>query len=78
MINSLRHEPYDHSYKVGDMVTFDPRGGQLRNPPGVFSVLAQLPPSGSDLQYRIKSMSDSHQRVVAEHQLMPPARTASE
>jgi hypothetical protein len=35
-------------------------------------VLAQLPPLGSDLQYRIKSVKEAHQRVAAEHELVRP------
>lgn len=74
---SRRQETHAHLYKVGEMVAFDPRGGPLRNPSGLFSVLAQLPPSGRDFQYRIKSVNESHQRVVAEHQLMRARSAAS-
>lgn len=70
MISSPNHEPGVHLYKVGELVEFDPRGGQLPRPVGVFSVIAHLPPAGSDLQYRIKNVKESHQRVAAEHQLI--------
>ncbi len=74
MGSSSNHEPHAHLYKIGEMVTFDPRGGHQRNPRGEFSVLAQLPPSDSDLQYRIKSANEPYQRVASEHQLMRPVR----
>lgn len=72
MISSSKSEIRAHLYKVGEIVAFDPRAGNLRNPHGVFSVLAQLPPSGDELQYRIKSANESHQRVATEYQLMRP------
>jgi hypothetical protein len=35
-----------------------------------FIVLAQLPPLGTELQYRIKSVKEPYERVVLEHQIM--------
>jgi hypothetical protein len=36
---------------------------------GVFKVVQLLPPEGDDRQYRIKSPSEPHERVVKESQL---------
>lgn len=69
MISSSKSEARAHLYQIGETVTFDPRNGNRRNPLGEFSVLAQMPPSGDEFQYRIKSAKESHQRVVTEHQL---------
>lgn len=59
-----------HLYMVGEQVifgrhsgTFSPRAG------GTYTVKAQLPPLGDHLQYRIKSPTEPHERVVVEHQL---------
>lgn len=35
-----------------------------------FVVLAQMPPLGTELQYRIKSVKEPYERVVLEHQIM--------
>lgn len=66
---NVSSKAHAHLYKVGETVKFDPRSGNMRNPSGLFSVIAQLPPLGSDLQYRIKSAKEPHQRVVSEHQV---------
>lgn len=59
-----------HLYMVGDEVTF----GHLSEAAtaksgGSYTIKAQLPPVGDHLQYRIKSASEPHERVVVEHQL---------
>ena len=59
-----------HLYMVGDEVvfgrnsgTFSPKAG------GAYTIKAQLPPLGDHLQYRIKSSTEPHERVVLEHQI---------
>lgn len=61
--------PRSHLYEIGETVTLDARVGCVRNVGDTFSVLAQLPPMGDDLQYRIKNVKEPYQRVVAENQL---------
>jgi hypothetical protein len=58
-----------HLYRVGEMVILDSGAGYFLKSDEAFTVLAQLPPSGTDLQYRIKSISEPYQRVAMEHQL---------
>ncbi len=58
-----------HLYQVGEKVKLDSRAGYFSKPDEAFTVLAQLPPLGSDLQYRIKRNDEPYQRVAAEHQL---------
>jgi hypothetical protein len=58
-----------HIYQVGEMVILDSRANYFLKPNAAFSVVAQLPPLGSDLQYRIKSIGEPYERVVLEHQL---------
>jgi hypothetical protein len=59
----------DHKFKVGQSVSFTSgpigRGGAN----GVYKVTQLLPPDGDDYQYRIKSASEPHERVVKESQL---------
>lgn len=58
-----------HLYHVGEMVILDSRAGYFLKSNAAFTVIAQLPPLGIDLQYRIKSMGEPYERVVLEHQL---------
>jgi hypothetical protein len=59
----------DHKFKVGQSVSFTSglfgRGGTN----GIYKVTQLLPPEGNDFQYRIKSASEPHERVVKESQL---------
>jgi len=59
----------DHKFKVGQSVSFTSgpfgRGGTN----GIYKVTQLLPPEGDDFQYRIKSASEPHERVVKESQL---------
>ena len=60
----------NYLYAVGEMVTYGfPSGTFSGRTAKHFTILAQLPPLGDDLQYRIKSLSEAHERVVVEHQL---------
>jgi hypothetical protein len=59
----------DHKFKIGQSVSFTSgpfgRGGTN----GIYKVTQLLPPEGDDFQYRIKSASEPHERVVKESQL---------
>jgi hypothetical protein len=59
----------DHKFKVGQSVSFTSgpfgRGGTN----GIYKVVQLLPLEGDDFQYRIKSASEPHERVVKESQL---------
>jgi hypothetical protein len=59
----------DHKFKVVQSVSFTsgPFGGGGTN--GIYKVTQLLPPEGDDYQYRIKSASEPHERVVKESQL---------
>jgi len=58
-----------HKFKVGQSVSFTfgsvGRGGAT----GIYKVTQLLPAEGDDFQYRIKSASEPHERVVKESQL---------
>ena len=59
----------DHKFKVGQSVhyTSGPYGRGTAD--GSYKVTQLLPPEGDDHQYRIKSTSEPHERVVRESQL---------
>ena len=59
----------EHKFKVGQSVNFTSgpfgRGGAS----SIYKVTQLLPPDGDDYQYRIKSATEPHERVVKESQL---------
>jgi hypothetical protein len=58
----------NHKYRIGQTVLF--RGFSRNNSPsGEYEVLRLLPSGGGELQYRIKSKHETHERVVGEEQL---------
>jgi hypothetical protein len=53
-------------FQVGEIVRLSP----ARNVPGgSYEVIKQLPESGGDFQYRIKSINEPHERVDPESEL---------
>jgi hypothetical protein len=59
-----------HKFKVGQIVRFHPdRAELLLAPPGPYQVTKQLPLSGSELEYRIRSPNEEHERIARESQL---------
>jgi hypothetical protein len=59
----------DYRFKIGQTVSYTSgpygRGGAS----GVYKITQLLPLEGDDRQYRIKSASEPHERVVKESQL---------
>ncbi|MGH6847069.1 MAG: hypothetical protein ACREC0_06435 [Methylocella sp.] len=58
-----------HIYSIGQQVSFNGRLGIYLKRAGVFTVTKLLPPLGAELQYRIKSEGEAHERVASEHEL---------
>jgi hypothetical protein len=58
-----------HKFAVGQTVRFSPGLGPGNSVPGSFKIVRLLPEAASVLQYRVKSQSDGHERVVREDQL---------
>ena len=57
----------EHKYGVGQLVRFN-RG--LRSAAdGDYEVCGQLPDSAGELQYRIRSRNEMHERVASESEL---------
>jgi hypothetical protein len=62
-----------HIYSVGQQVSLDGPGRTYLKLAGVFTVTKLLPPLGAELQYRIKSAGEVHERVASEHELQVAA-----
>ena len=58
-----------HKFAVGQAVSFSPDRGQPHTRGETFTIVGLLPVTGDALQYRIKSQTDGHERVVREDQL---------
>jgi hypothetical protein len=58
-----------YKFAVGQAVIFSPDRGQLHTRGETFTIVGLLPVTGDTLQYRIKSQTDGHERVVREDQL---------
>lgn len=58
-----------HKFKVGQLVDFNP--GRLGMPASAreYKIVRLLPPEGSDLLYRIKSVGEAFERVAKEREL---------
>jgi hypothetical protein len=60
-----------HKFHVGEIVHLSP--AVSRNVPGgSYQVVKQLPASGGEFEYRIKSMNEPHERVARESELRKP------
>ncbi len=58
-----------HNYDIGETVEFTAGGSYPPTARGAYTVVRQLPSEGEGYQYRIKSLSDGHERMVREGQL---------
>ncbi len=58
-----------HKFDVGQNVYFRPAGRGLQAASGAYRIVQRVPAVGSDLQYRIKSVRESHERMAMESQL---------
>ena len=60
-----------HKFKVGDVVILR-RAVSLNVPGGTYRVIRQLPENRGELEYRIKSLEEAHERVARESELTRP------
>lgn len=58
-----------HKFAVGEAVSFSPDRGQEHIRGELFEIVLLLPEAGHAPQYRIKSQTGGHERVVREDQL---------
>jgi hypothetical protein len=58
-----------HIYAVGEVVEILPGRFDTHIPRGRYKIVRQLPSETHDLQYRVQSAQDGHERIVRESQL---------
>jgi hypothetical protein len=58
-----------HKYGIGQTVWYSPARSYGRPRGEYFKVVRLLPETGNIFQYRVKSQTDGHERVVREDQL---------
>ena len=58
-----------HKFALGQTLRFSPSLGEDSRRKGRYKVVRQLPEAGNAFQYRIKSETDGHERVVREDQI---------
>ena len=59
----------NYKFAVGERVEFSPGRFDGNVPRGLYTITRHLPSETLDMQYRVKSVRDSHERVVRESQL---------
>jgi hypothetical protein len=59
----------NHKFKIGQSVNYKSGPIGAGRGSGVYKITQLLPPEGDDLQYKIKSAAEPHERVVKESQL---------
>jgi len=67
-----------HTFSVGARIELSPDRFDSAAPSGTYTVVRQLPNDAKDREYRVKSATDGHERVVRESQIrsgpLPPLR----
>lgn len=58
-----------HKFEVGQALYYSPSVFEPATLQGIYRVVRLLPADGGDNQYRLKSESDGHERVVREGQV---------
>lgn len=56
-----------HQFRCGQTVRLRRRGANAAS--GEYTIVRQLPDEGDELQYRIKSVREPHERVAKESEL---------
>jgi hypothetical protein len=64
-----------HSFSIGQSVELVPGRLDGNMPRGTYTVQRLLPNDGADREYRVRSQSDGHERVVRESQLRSGPKT---
>ena len=63
----------DHKFAVGQNVEFSPDWPIDNTTKGQYTIVRLCPETGNTPQYRVKSKSESHERVVSESDLVSSA-----
>jgi hypothetical protein len=71
-VDVSRRDRTGHKFHIGQLVEFRPKkGSPVSSARGAYEILKQLPERDSELQYRIKSAVEQHERVASESELVP-------
>ena len=64
------HNRVVHRFHIGQLVEFRPKkGSPVSSARSAYEILKQLPERDGDLQYRIKSTVEEHERVALQSEL---------
>ncbi len=69
LMNMTEARAAEHKFKIGQSVNFAAGPFGRGSAGAVYKIVQLLPPEGDDYQYRVKSASEPHERVVKESQL---------
>jgi len=58
-----------HKFKIGQSVSYTSGVFGAGSASSIYKITQLLPPEGDDFQYRIKSVTEPHERVAKESQL---------
>jgi hypothetical protein len=68
----VRYNRMSHKFRVGQLVAFRfKKGSPITAARGAYEITKQLPERDGELQYRIKSAAEEHERVAGESELIP-------
>jgi hypothetical protein len=60
-----------HSFKLGEVVQYNPSSRRLPAPGGTYAVTGILPENDGQPEYRIKHVSEDFERIAQEGELSP-------
>jgi hypothetical protein len=64
------HNRMGHKFHIGQLVEFRPeKGARVSSARGAYEILKPLPERDGELQYRIKSAVEEHERIALESEL---------
>ncbi|WP_332688760.1 hypothetical protein [Devosia sp.] len=58
-----------HKYKIGQTLDLLPNRGSSSRKAGECKIVALLPYEGHVIQYKVQSVTETHQRIVSENDL---------
>lgn len=65
------HDRTSHQFHVGQLVEFRPKkDSPISAARGAYEIRKQLPERDGELQYRIRSAAEEHERVAGERELV--------
>ena len=59
-----------YKFAFGETVDFVPGAGDTNVPYGKYKIQRQMPSENRELQYRVKHVTDGHERVLSESRMI--------